>query len=140
MELVHVLDAAPGALPRLELFGGLSPGSLTYGAALDDVLLDPLGHPVPSEGERDLGRWIGLGGCAISVDEDGNPLANSQATTGELLPLISGGGLSLLLTEERLVGSFLVGKLGGAVSLQRDEALAFSYPLRFIRCGQPTDT
>lgn len=132
MDLGHILASAHAALPRIELFGDLATDRLTQGAVLDDVILDPLGHPVPEDGETDLGRWIGLGGCAIMVDEEGNPVAGTGATSGELLPLIPDGGLSLLLTEDRLVGSFLVGKLGGAVPLQRGEALAFSYPLRLI--------
>ena len=132
MDLGHVLEAAHTALPRVELFAGLAPDVLTIGAMLDDVVLDPLGHPVPADEETEIGRWMGLGGCAIMVDETGSPVAGTGATTGQLLPLMSGGGLSLLLTEDRLVGSFLVGKVGGAVPLERGDALAFSYPLRFV--------
>ena len=132
MDLGNVLEAAHTALPRVELFAGLAPDALTIGAMLDDVMLDPLGHPVPTDEETELGRWVGLGGCAIMIDDAGSPIAGTGAMTGQLLPLIDGGGLSLLLTEDRLIGSFLVGKVGGAVALQRGDALAFSYPLRFV--------
>lgn len=132
MDLGHVLDSAHEALPRIEFFGALGADVMTRGAKLDDVLLDPLGHPVPTEGEVELGRWIGMGGCAIMVDATGNPMAATGGNSGELLPLVSNGGLSLLLTGDRLVGSFLVGKLGGAVPLRDGQALAFSYPLRYV--------
>lgn len=132
MDLGHVLETAHTALPRIELFAGLGTDAITVGAMLDDVWLDPLGHPVPTDGETDLGRWVGLGGCAIMVDDHGGPVAGTGAMSGQLLPLINGGGLSLLLTEDRLIGSFLVGKVGGSVALRRGDALAFSYPLRFV--------
>lgn len=131
MDLGTVLGSAHLAVPQLEWFEQLHPDGLRA-ANLDGIALDGTGHPLPIEGEQELGRWMGLSACMVMVTDDGQPVAATAAMQGQLIPMVAGGGVSLLLTDQRLVGSYLMGKLGGEVPIRDGQSLAFSYPFELV--------
>lgn len=135
MKLETVVESAHFAVPRLEWFDELRQEGLRA-AKLEGVVLDGTGHPLPIEGEQELGRWMGLSACMVMVDDDGRPVGATDATGGQLIPMVAGGGASLLMTDRRLVGSFLMGKLGGELPIRDGQALAFSYPFELVDAVQ----
>jgi hypothetical protein len=84
--------------------------------------------PVPAPGERELARWVVIGGCMFTVTDAGTPMDTAPTgTTGHPMRLFSGGA-ELVLTDRRLLGvvvdgETVVGKVGGG------SILALSFPL-----------
>ncbi|GEM_PF-6005275 len=88
------------------------------------------GHPQPAPDERELNRWMVLGGCMFTVTKDGTPIdVAAGATSGQPARLFYGGA-EVLLTDQRLLtmvikGETVVGTVGGSSG----SVLVASFPL-----------
>ncbi len=103
-------------------------GELAEVPVLDGVRIDGHGHVHPTEAEHDL-RILGTGQIVTTVAPDGRPIGMArEGVRGQTSIAINAGTLTACLTNDRLVGAFLTGMVGGSVALDRRSAWTFSFP------------
>ena len=89
--------------------------------------------PLAAPGETEVGRWVAVCGCIITVTDAGLPFQHApDGTTGRPAKLFEGGA-ELLLTNRRLLGVVVKGDtIVGNVNDEHGNVLIFSLPLNTV--------
>jgi len=87
--------------------------------------------PRPSPGEREVKRWVVIGGCLFVATREGMPLDTAPAGSSGVPLQLFYGGAEIVLTDKRVLGivskgDTVVGDVGSG------SMLLFSYPLARI--------
>jgi hypothetical protein len=116
----------------LPAFARLRMAEETAAGHHDDMEFHFVGpHPVPGPGERELKRWVVIGGGMFVATDDGEPIGTAGGQ-GQLLTLFTGGA-EVVLTDRRLLalvidGQTVVGPVGDRCGFM----MVITFPLHRI--------
>jgi hypothetical protein len=86
--------------------------------------------PQTAPGERELNRWVVMGGCMFTVTDAGTPWEIAAAGTSGRPTQMFYGGTEVLLTDRRILGIVAEGEtVVGDVGSRSGFVLALSFPL-----------